>query len=247
LSFPINIQIGSVEIPSHLIFELLAFFLGYRYYSFLRGKQKDAIVDENRVWIIIGAAGGAFLFSRLIGIAEDPKMIAENWLLALGNKTIVGGLIGGLFGVEIIKKFIGEKNSSGDLFTLPLIAAIAIGRIGCFLAGLTDHTYGIETKLPWGIDLGDGIYRHPTNLYEILFLLLLFYVLKNWSSHSTLKSGSLFKCFMVCYFFFRFLIEFIKPNSFEFLYLSPIQWTCLIGLIYYWKVIIFPKQTLYAR
>jgi phosphatidylglycerol---prolipoprotein diacylglyceryl transferase len=174
LSFPINIQIGSVEIPSHLIFELLAFFLGYRYYSFLRGKQKDAIVDENRVWIIIGAAGGAFLFSRLIGIAEDPKMIAENWLLALGNKTIVGGLIGGLFGVEIIKKFIGEKNSSGDLFTLPLIAAIAIGRIGCFLAGLTDHTYGIETKLPWGIDLGDGIYRHPTNLYEILFLLLLF-------------------------------------------------------------------------
>jgi prolipoprotein diacylglyceryltransferase len=171
LRFPINIPIGGFEISSHLVFETLAFFIGYRYYVLLRSKQKDSIVDENRLWIIIGAAAGAFIFSRFVGIMENPSLIKENWLLALGNKSIIGGLLGGLIGVEVVKRWIGEHRSSGDLFTLPLIMSIGIGRIGCFLAGLTDNTYGVETSLPWGIDLGDGIHRHPTNLYEIRILI----------------------------------------------------------------------------
>jgi phosphatidylglycerol---prolipoprotein diacylglyceryl transferase len=245
LTFPINFQIGYFEISSHLVFETSSFFIGYRYYSFLRSRQKDLIADENRIWIIIGAAAGAFIFSRFIGIMENPSLIKENWLLAFGNKSIIGGLLGGLIGVELVKKWIGENHSSGDLFTLPLIVAIGIGRVGCFLAGLSDNTYGVETSLPWGIDLGDGIHRHPTNLYEIAFLGFLYFSLKKMDSKK-LKSGALFKLFMVSYLSFRFLIEFIKPNQFSFLSLSAIQVACIVGLIYYWKVIIFPKQSLYA-
>ncbi len=245
MRFPINIPVGGFEISSHLVLETLSFFIGYRYYVLLRSKQKDSIVDENRIWIIIGAAAGAFIFSRFIGIMENPSLIKENWLLALGNKSIIGGLLGGLIGVEVVKKWIGEHRSSGDLFTLPLIMSIGIGRIGCFLAGLTDNTYGIETSLPWGIDLGDGIHRHPTNLYEIAFLVILFGILKKVGLLH-LKSGSIFKLFMIGYLFFRFLIEFIKPNQFSVLSLTVIQLACIAGLIYYWKVIIFPKQSLYA-
>ncbi|MFY8037518.1 MAG: prolipoprotein diacylglyceryl transferase [Cyclobacteriaceae bacterium] len=245
MTFPINFNIGHFEISSHLVFETLSFFIGYRYYSFLRSRQKDLIVHENRVWIIIGAAAGAFLFSRFIGVIENPLLVKENWIWALGNKSIIGGLLGGLMGVELVKKWIGEHRSSGDLFTLPLIVAIGIGRIGCFLAGLSDNTYGLETSLPWGIDLGDGIRRHPTNLYEICFLVLLFFSLKKMASEK-LKSGSLFKLFMVSYLSMRFLIEFIKPNQFSILSLSVIQLACLGGLIYYWKVIIFPKRSFYA-
>lgn len=245
MTFPINFHIGNFEISSHLVFETLSFFIGYRYYSFLRSRQKDLIVDENRIWIIIGAAAGAFIFSRFIGIMENPSLIKENWLLAFGNKSIIGGLLGGLIGVELVKKWIGENLSSGDLFTLPLIVAIGIGRVGCFLAGLSDNTYGVETSLPWGIDLGDGIHRHPTNLYEIGFLVVLYFSLKRMRAEK-LKSGAMFKLFMVSYLSFRFLIEFIKPNEFSFLSLSTIQIACIAGLIYYWKVIIFPKQSLYA-
>ncbi|NOS93925.1 MAG: diacylglyceryl transferase [Cyclobacteriaceae bacterium] len=245
MNFPINFHIGNFEISSHLVFETLSFFIGYRYYSFLRSRQKDLIVDENRIWIIIGAAAGAFIFSRFIGIMENPSLIKENWLLAFGNKSIIGGLLGGLIGVELVKKWIGENHSSGDLFTLPLIVAIGIGRVGCFLAGLSDNTYGVETSLPWGIDLGDGIHRHPTNLYEIGFLVVLYFSLKKIRAEK-LKSGAMFKLFMVSYLSFRFLIEFIKPNEFSFLSLSAIQIACIAGLIHYWKVIIFPKQSLYA-
>ena len=35
------------------------------------------------------------------------------------------------------------------------------------LAGLHDDTYGLPTALPWGIDLGDGVPRHPAPLNDI--------------------------------------------------------------------------------
>lgn len=65
------------------------------------------------------------------------------------------------------------RASTGDLYAIPLALGIAIGRVGCFLTGLPDNTYGTATALPWGINFGDGIPRHPTQLYEVLFLLLL--------------------------------------------------------------------------
>src|SRR5438874_657018 len=54
------------------------------------------------------------------------------------GQSIVGALIGGWLGVEIAKRIAGIRKSTGDAFVLPLIAGIAIGRIGCFLAGLHD-------------------------------------------------------------------------------------------------------------
>ena len=91
----------------------------------------------------------------------------------VGGKTIVGGLLGGWIAVEITKRIRGIHSRTGDLFAVPLCIGIAVGRIGCLLAGLADDTYGTPTSLPWAINFGDGIPRHPTQLYEILFLLAL--------------------------------------------------------------------------
>ena len=33
-------------------------------------------------------------------------------------------------------------------------------------AGLPDRTYGTPTSLPWAVDLGDGVGRHPVQVYE---------------------------------------------------------------------------------
>ncbi len=95
----------------------------------------------------------------------------------MGGKTIVGALVFGLIAVELFKRYIGLHQSTGDLYAIPLALGIAIGRIGCFLTGLSDNTFGTPTNLPWAIDFGDGIPRHPTQLYEIAFLLLLIPIL----------------------------------------------------------------------
>ena len=247
MHFPYNIKIGSSELPVHFIFEILSYFISYNYYTFLRKKNTDIISSENRIWIFVGAAAGAFLFSRIIGVLEVPIAFfisTTNFTYYINNKTIVGGLLGGLIGVEIIKKMIGEKHSSGDLFTYPIILAMIIGRIGCFLAGIDDRTFGNSTSLPWGIDFGDGVARHPTNLYEILFLLIIWISLLSIEKRIALKKGSRFKLFMISYLLFRFAIEFIKPDYFFTFGLGVIQLTCLAGIIYYYKVFLFPKQLL---
>src|SRR5437016_4543505 len=147
----------------------------------------------------------------------------------MGGKTIVGALLGGWIGVEIAKKFLRVRSSTGDLFVLPLAFGIAIGRVGCFLTGLPDHTYGTHTNLPWAVDFGDGP-RHPTQLYEIAFLLGLGLALA-LRARRPYRNGELFRLFMLGYLFFRLTVEFIKPSYKPWLGLSAIQLACILGAI----------------
>ncbi|WP_233783119.1 prolipoprotein diacylglyceryl transferase [Flavivirga eckloniae] len=224
----------------HLILEYLAFFVAFRYYVILRRHSNDVISSNNRLSIILGAALGALIGSRIVGFLENPlvSLSQENLIQLLNTKTIMGGLFGGLLGVEIAKKRIGETQSSGDLFVFPIILGIFIGRIGCFLSGINEFTYGRETSSVFGMDLGDGLLRHPVALYELVFLILLFFSLKRIQNKASLKNGDLFKWFMVFYFSFRFFIEFLKPNTFYILWLSTIQILCIICLLYYYKTIL---------
>ena len=231
----------------HFICETLAYFLGYRYYVYLRRHNTDQISDGNRLLIFIGAAFGAFVGSHIVGVLENPALLPRFGLIYfMGNKTIVGGVLGGLIGVELTKKQIGVTVSSGDMMVYPLILAMIIGRTGCFLAGLEDGTYGIASNLPWAIDFGDGIRRHPTNLYEILFWLMLWVVLKVWEKYYQFADGARFKLFMVSYLLFRFWVEFIKPDYFFGFGLSVIQLVCIAGILYYYKVFLYPSKLIKA-
>lgn len=245
IELPFEPILFGIKVNVHLVIEYLAFFIAFRYYIFLRKKSADPISSNNRLSIIVGAIFGALFLSRLLAFFENPVLHYEQgWLSILNNKTIMGGLFGGLLGVELAKKIIGEKQSSGDLFTRPIIFGIIVGRIGCFLAGIKEFTYGIETASFLGMDVGDGLQRHPIALYEIVFLIFLFFLI-NKLQKKQIESGMLFKIFMISYFSFRFFIEFIKPNTFFILGLSSIQYLCLICLFYYYNTL--RKGIIYAR
>lgn len=240
MEIPFEPSILGFRINVHLVLEYLAFFIGFRYYLYLRKKSEDKINSKNRLSIILGAIVGAYVGSRFIAFLENPTIHInqENLLHILNAKTIMGGLFGGLLGVESAKSIIKEKYSSGDLFTLPLIAGIFIGRIGCFLSGTNEFTYGSRTSFITGMNLGDGVLRHPVALYELIFLALLFIYLKQLRKLSQpLSSGLIFKIFMILYFGFRFFIEFIKPNIFFVMGLSSIQWLCIICWLYYFNTL----------
>ncbi len=248
MHFPVNIPIGKSFIPVHFVCETLAYVIGYRYYVYLRAHIRDPINTEDRLIIFIGAAVGALIGSHLVGVLENPNLLSQfNLVYLMGNKTIVGGMLGGLIGVELTKKRIRVTVSSGDLMVYPLILAMIIGRIGCFLAGLTDGTYGIPSALPWAINFGDGIRRHPTNLYEILFWVLLLIILKSVDTKYRFSDGSKFKVFLSGYLIFRFAIEFIKPDYFFSFGLSVIQLICIAGILYYYKVFIYPSKLIKAH
>ena len=247
MKIPFVPTIGDYPINVHLILEYLAFFLAFRYYLFLRKRSADLISSNNRLSIILGAVIGALVGSRVVGFLENPGFtisLEGIWLL-WNTKTIMGGLFGGLLGVELAKLIIGERQSSGDLFSLPIVCGIFIGRIGCFLSGINEFTYGAETSFFMGMDLGDGLMRHPVALYELLFLVPLFVLLHHLLRTQRLASGLVFQVFMISYFGFRFFIEFLKPNVFFIWGLSSIQWLCIICFLYYYRTI--TKFFNYAR
>lgn len=244
MDIPFEPTFFGIQWNIHLILEYLAFIVAFRYYVYLRKNSKDPISYSNRLSIILGATLGALIGSRLVGWLEYPFMEFSNnlWYQLLNTKTIMGGLFGGLLGVELTKKWIGETQSSGDLFTLPIIVGIFIGRVGCFLSGTNEFTYGSTTNSFLGMNLGDGLSRHPIALYELVFLVLLFVFLKRLYKKTILPSGRLFAYFMIAYFTFRFFIEFLKPNEFLIFGLSSIQYLSIICLIYYRKTILSIKS-----
>ena len=248
MHFPVNIPVGKSYIPVHFVCETLAYVAGYRYYVYLRQHTNDAINDDNRLIIFIGAAFGAFIGSHIVGVLENPALLSHFSLVYfMGNKTIVGGMLGGLIAVEVTKKWLNVTVSSGDLMVYPLILAMIIGRTGCFLAGLDDGTYGIASKVPWAINFGDGVRRHPTNLYEIVFWIALWIGLLAIEMHRRFTDGSKFKIFLTAYLVFRFMVEFIKPDYFFSFGLSVIQLVCFAGILYYYNVFIHPSKLIKAH
>lgn len=236
--FPIRVEFFGYEIYLHFIFETLAFIIGIRVYNTLRKGDSDLISDTDRLWILLGAMIGALVGSRVIALLENPSEITKQTFLTFyQNKTVAGGFIGGLFGVELIKKIIGVKIASGDIYVIPIIVALFIGRIGCFSMGIAEATYGIETTFFTGMNLGDGKLRHPVALYEMIYMVLLYLLFKRLKSKE-MVNGDRFKLFMVLYFLYRFLVEFIKPYESLFLHLSSIQWSALFMFIYYYKFIL---------
>ena len=230
MTFPVELHIFGRAFPIHGVMELIAYSAGFQLYLLLRRRRKHYPVPlEQNLWILVGCVFGAFIGSKLLAWAESP---IEYWnnrhtLAALGGKTIVGGLLGGWAGVEIAKWKLRVQHSTGDLFVFPLILGMCIGRIGCFLTGLPDKTYGVHTTLPWGVDFGDGP-RHPTQIYEIVFLIALGAAL--WWRGAPRHEGERWRLFMLGYLAFRFVIEFIKPRFGPYVGLSAIQVVSLAGV-----------------
>jgi phosphatidylglycerol---prolipoprotein diacylglyceryl transferase len=241
MTFPQYIHIGAITLHPHTVFETLAYFIGFRIYVWTR--DKSAYSPAQSLWLVIAAAAGAAAGSKLLYWLEDPTLTIQRFrdpVYLMEGKTIVGGLLGGLIGVEIAKRFLRIRARTGDQFVFPLIVGMAIGRIGCFLTGLSDHTHGTPTAWPTGVDFGDGIPRHPTQLYEIAWLLLLgllLYIVKTRFSRILLQ-GMLFQWFMFGYLLFRLLVEFIKPTPHVYGALNNIQLAGLIGLAYYAQLLI---------
>lgn len=234
MEFPVIIRIGSVALHPHPVFEALAYLIGFRLYLTRRRVVGDVVPTPTRWAVIVAAIIGAALGSKLLFWLIDPPQTwsrIDDAAYIMGGKTIVGALMGGVLLVELVKRRLDVRVATGDLFVAPLLLGMAVGRIGCFLTGLEDHTYGFETGLPWGVDFGDGLLRHPTQLYEIVFLLALGLLVRR-RARLAHKEGDLFRLFLVSYMAWRFAVDGIKPGP-RWAGLASIQWAALLTILVY--------------
>jgi prolipoprotein diacylglyceryltransferase len=153
--------------------------------------------------LLFGSGLGAVLFGSL-----------NLWLSGMPGlaRSVEGALAGGIVAIEFYKWMAGISVRTGARFALPLAVGIAIGRIGCYLAGLDDFTYGTPTVLSWGHDFGDGISRHPVQLYEsaAMAAFAVFYVIAVLRKDGFVIANG-FYLVLIYYGLQRFIWEFLKP------------------------------------
>ena len=129
-------------------------------------------------------------------------------------RSIEGAIAGGILAVELYKRSAQITARTGARFALPLAVGVAVGRIGCYLSGLGDFTYGTPTALPWGHDFGDAIPRHPVQLYEsaaMAAFALVYFVQVRRGNVLVIANG--FYLAVGFYGAQRFLWEFFKPYA----------------------------------
>jgi phosphatidylglycerol:prolipoprotein diacylglycerol transferase len=205
-------------------------------HDFKRLGYEEKLASDIIFWSALGGIFGAkvyYLIENLDDVlaSQDPF----GMIFSGAGLVFIGGLIGAVTAVSIIIR----KNNLpwfifADILAPLIILGYAIGRIGCFLVG---DDYGIPSKLPWALSFPDGLppttyesfqYRypwidisnfepgllsvHPTQVYEFLICVMLFFYL--WNKRKNIRvPGSLFFTYLICAGTERFLIEFIRTNE----------------------------------
>ncbi|MCA9009235.1 MAG: prolipoprotein diacylglyceryl transferase [Planctomycetaceae bacterium] len=197
----------------------------------LKGRQKPdpRLNPLERLWIGLGAFIGAMVIAKLPFVVLDPVGMGDGTAFFMSGKTILFGLVGGYFGVELVKWRLGIKVKTGDSFAVPVAGSIAVGRLSCLAGGCC---YGTPTTLPWGLIFPavDQLPRHPTQLYEFAFHLTAAIVL-TWLQKKGLFRSQLIKLYFISYCVYRFLSEYLRPEVRDVYGLTAYQWTSAILII----------------
>lgn len=227
--------------PSHhLIFDALAWTTGMAVgVALYRWRLTEVTARVARVadggyfaCLAAGAIAGAYLSGSFTFLVQGVFALAH---------SVVGALVGAIIGVEIYKAVRGIRISTGIVFVGPFAAGVAVGRWGCLFAGIPDQTYGIASSLPWAVELGDGVARHPVQIYESLAMmafLAAFVVGLQTRSRWAISHG--FYWLAIAYGAQRYVWEFLKPYPALVGPFNHFHLMC-VGLVVYGVVIIRRK------
>lgn len=188
-----------------------------------RSRSSLGLSPAQRLGIALGAFIGAMIGAKLPFVLADWEGLKSGRAWLDGGKTIMLGLVGGYFGVELAKWSLGVTAKTGDTFAVPVPAAVAVGRLGCFVGRCCR---GAPTRLPWGVDFGDGLPRHPTQLYEAAFHASMAMMLARLRRRGAFR-GQLIKLYILAYLAYRFLSEFVRPEPALLMGLTGYQWAAL--------------------
>ena len=200
-----------------------------------KGRQKPdpRLKPVERLWIGLGAFIGAMVMAKLPFVILDPGGMRDGFVFFMSGKTILFGLVGGYFGVELVKWRLGIKVKTGDSFAVPVAGSIAVGRLSCFAGNCC---YGMPTTLPWGFIFPavDRLPRHPTQLYEFTFHLIAAIVLTVLRKRGHFRN-QLIKLYFISYCVYRFFSEFVRPEARDVYGLTAYQWTAaVLVLLFAW-------------
>jgi prolipoprotein diacylglyceryltransferase len=228
---PVLFELGGVPVPSYAVFVTLGLLCA----AWVRRREVARLGyhrEAGHAAVGLGALLGGLVGSKLgMLLFVGPADLRELGLAALTGdftgKTVVGGLAGGYLGVELTKRLVGIRHSTGDGFAVSMPLAQGIGRIGCFF-------HGCCIGLPWDGPLAvtiAGVPRHPAQLYESAADLALAGTL--WAVRRRPRTeGHLFKAALVGYAAIRFVLEPLRGDQgWKIGPLTAVQVVCALTIV----------------
>ena len=231
---PVAFTIGTISVRWYGIFIALAivWLVGWMAWQVKRGARVsyDTIINA----ALVGIPSG-IIVSRLIHVIDNIVVAKLHPELALigqvidytqypgqiiggGGQTAYGAILGASLGVWIFTRI--SKVQYGYFFDLlapgVAVAQGVIGRIGCTLNGCC---YGTACSVPWGTtwthpgSLGPANTAvHPTQVYEIIYSLIVFGVLLRLRGRFK-PDGSLYLIYLGLYAIWRLGVDFIRDGT----------------------------------
>ncbi|MFN3650872.1 MAG: prolipoprotein diacylglyceryl transferase [Armatimonadota bacterium] len=208
-----------------LLLTTLAYFVG-GLVLYLAARQRK-LATEGIGWVVLAGLAGGVAGARLTEwvVSQWPTLAAQPLALLdprLGGRTLIGGIVVGWVCVEIAKKRLGIRRSTGDLFALALPAGEAVGRLGCFFNGCC---YGVASGVPWSVYQHEA-WRHPAQLYAAGWAALTLGVLLAVRRRVP-REGDLFRAYLVLFGLGRVGVELFRERTPVLAGLSTAQWICL--------------------
>ena len=190
--------------------------------------KREDVYDLVFLVVATGFFGARLLYGieNIQAYAAAPVKILAIWE---GGLVFYGGVIGSLLGVAWWAKRHHVTAARTLDFLLPYVALThAFGRIGCFLNGCC---YGKVCPFPWGIHFpGNSEPLHPTQLYETVFNVSLFFFLSRLSRRRHFE-GEVTGFYFLFYAAGRFAIEFFRADNPSIFSLTWNQWGSVVLFI----------------
>ncbi len=215
---PVAFTIGSLEVRWYGIFIALAILTVVLWTAWQVKRGASITYDTVFTAALVGIPSGLVL-ARLLHVIDAWEYYGQHIgeIIGGGGLTAYGAVLGATIGVWVYSQF--SKMNFGyfaDVVAPGIILAQAVGRIGCLLNGCC---YGLETLLPWGIVYTNpssfcpvGVEVHPTQLYELLWNLIVFGILLRLKGHLK-PDGSLYLVYISLYSVYRLGTDFLREGT----------------------------------
>jgi len=207
----INFTIGNI----FTLLAIVSFILSMIFLSHISKINKKQIIILSFILLFFGLVGTQIL-SFVINLLynKDGLNVLSKWGQ---DRSYYGGLILNIFiSLFYIKKFDLPKYKTLDIITISQVIAFAFGRFSCLSNGCcygnpTNSDFGIKLYSNLILDKFRGINLYPTQIYEIICLLIILSVIILVFKYSKV-SGLSFYLYLILYPFARFIIEFYRNN-----------------------------------
>ncbi len=210
--------------------------------------SKETVYDAT-IWaitgLLVGGRLGYVLFYNFSYYISHPLQIlwpfADGKLVGIAGMSYHGGLIGAIVaGLWFAKKRKLSIKKLIDLFIPAIPLGYFFGRIGNFING---ELYGRVTTHPLAMNFGDGLLRHPSQLYEACFEGLILFALLWTIKSKTWAKGRLLGIYMLGYATARFLLEYTRePDAHLGFILGPLTMGQLLSIGMFLIGIVFTQK-----